>query len=255
VRDNSAQEDIAEWLAALDIPKVRKNKMRRKTFSGLAVDGLMIFSVLLAIANKLTENRVHEFIGIFMFLLFLVHNILNWKWYVTIRQGKYNIRRSFNFAVNILLLVAIATLMRSSILISCTLFSFLDIKSNLILRQVHITAAYWFFILMSVHLGVHLTRFSTSLKKMIPVLSIYKIHFVFKILLAIIAVVYGGIVFFDRDIFSRLFMLYAFDFWDFNQSVTKFFMNYLAIIAAFAIITHNILKFLNIIKKQRRALN
>ena len=211
--------------------------MTRNGFLRLLVDGFMIISILFAIANKLTENRIHELIGIAMFLLLLVHNFFNWKWYTTIFQWKYNIRRNINFTVNTLLVMATITLIVSGVITSKTLFSFLGIETNLTLRQIHTTAAYWLFVLTSVHLGVHWASFTVSLEKMIPALSRIRLPVVFKLSLSIIAVIYGGIAAYDRDICSKLFMIYAFDFWDFSQSATKFFLNYLTIIAAFVIVT------------------
>lgn len=206
------------------------------------VDGLMIVSVLLGMANRITENLIHESIGLFLFFLFLVHGILNWKWVGTIRRGKYNFRRMLNLMVNLLLFVTITILMGSSVMASRTLFAFLNIKSTLILRQVHTTAAYWFFLLMAVHMGVHWTGFSASLKKAFPVIAGFGLPAGLRLVLSISVLVWGTIAFSSREIFSRLFMIYAFDFWNADQAALAFFANYLAIIGAFAIISHTILK-------------
>ncbi len=57
--------------------------MTRKSALKLLVDVVLIVSLLLAIANKLTENRMHELIGITMLALLVIHNALNLKWYGT----------------------------------------------------------------------------------------------------------------------------------------------------------------------------
>ena len=216
--------------------------MTRKSTLKLLVDVLLIVSLLLAIANKLTENRMHELIGITMLALLVIHNALNLKWYGTIMKSGYTTRRMFDLTVNTLMIITTTTLIVSSIVISKSVFSFHGIETDLTLRQIHTTAAYWLLVLMSVHVGVHWTGFSASLRKGIPVISRVRLPFAFKLWLSMMAVFYGMLAAFERDIFSKLFMIYAFDFWDFDQSVAQFFLNNLAIMAALVIVTHTVLK-------------
>ena len=50
---------------------------------------------------------------------------------------------------------------------------------------------------------------------------------------------------FDSNLGAKLFMAYAFDFWDFDQSVFGFFIRNLVIIVLYAVVTHCALMFLN----------
>lgn len=224
------------------VPSDEANQMSQKTSLRLLVDGVMIISVLLAIANRLTENRIHELIGMALFSLILAHNLLNLEWYATIFHWRWDTRRIVNVTVNLALIVATAALVASSIPLSRTLFSSLNRESTLVLRQIHTTAAYWLLVLMSVHVGVHWRRLTASVKRGLPAISRIRLPLAFKLWLSMMAVLSGAIAAFERDIFSKLFMIYAFDFWDFEQSAAAFFMNYLAIVAALASITHNGLK-------------
>ncbi len=216
--------------------------MNRKTLLKLVVDCAMILSVLLAIANKLTENRMHESVGLFIVFLFFLHNILNWRWYSSILQGKYSMRRLLDIAVNLLFVLAMATLIGSSLMISRTLFVSLGIESTLTLRQVHTTAAYWFFILMAIHLGMHWARVKAITRRILPISFNQRVQSVLRWLLSIVIVFYGVKASFDRDVLSKLFMIYSFDFWDFEKSVVGFFINYVAIMGFYIVITHNALK-------------
>ena len=92
--------------------------MTRKSTLKLLVDVLLIVSLLLAIANKLTENRMHELIGITMLALLVIHNALNLKWYGTIMKSGYTTRRMFDLTVNTLMIITTTTLIVSSIVIS-----------------------------------------------------------------------------------------------------------------------------------------
>jgi hypothetical protein len=237
------------------LPKDKTNQMTRKSSLKLLVDVLMIISVLLAIANKLTENRMHELGGMVLFLLLVIHSALNLKWYGTILKPGYTVRRMLNLTVNMLLILTTATLLGSSIVISKTVCSFHGIETDLTLRQIHTTAAYWLFVLMSVHLGVHWTSFSASFKRVLPAGYSIRLPLALKLWLSMMALLYGALAAFEMDIFSKLFMIYAFDFWNFEQSAAKFFLNYLAIIAAFVTITHNDLKSVNCGRVVRKLLN
>jgi len=47
-------------------------------------------------AYRFNGNTFHEVAGISLFVLFIVHNILNRRWYKTIFRGKMNICRILN---------------------------------------------------------------------------------------------------------------------------------------------------------------
>lgn len=46
-------------------------------------------------AYSLIGEMLHEIIGRAIFVLFIVHHILNRKWYGALFKGKYNMRRIF----------------------------------------------------------------------------------------------------------------------------------------------------------------
>lgn len=216
--------------------------MNRELIFRLVLDFVMTFSVILAIAYQLTENMIHELVGIFTFFLFIIHNILNRRWYKKVLRKKHNARRIAGITVNMLLLAAVLVLAWSSIMISRTVFAFLEVDSGFSIRQIHTTAAYWLFVLMSVHLGMHWTMLMNIAKKMTPIKYKKQILGISGYLVLIAVVIYGVKASFDRNICSRLFMIYSFDFWDFDKSVSGFFINYMAIMGLYAFITHNALK-------------
>lgn len=88
-------------------------------------------------------------------LLFLIHNAINWRWWASILKSKYNARRLIGTLVNVFLLVDAVLLIASDIANSRFLFKWLDVHPNLLDRQFHTLTAYWFLVLMSVHLGLH----------------------------------------------------------------------------------------------------
>ena len=61
--------------------------MRTKIKMG--IDLLMTVLLLLLMAYQITGQELHECFGAGMLVLFLVHNILNIRWYGNLFKGKY----------------------------------------------------------------------------------------------------------------------------------------------------------------------
>ena len=62
----------------------------------LIIDISMTLLLPLLMAYSLIGEAFHEVVGIAMFVLFIVHHILNRKWYGALFKGKYNARRIFH---------------------------------------------------------------------------------------------------------------------------------------------------------------
>lgn len=86
-----------------------KNKIRT------IIDIAMIILFIILMGYYATESIVHEILGTITFILFIVHNILNIKWYKNIFKGKYNFQRIFQIIINLLLLLAFLGMMVSGI--------------------------------------------------------------------------------------------------------------------------------------------
>ena len=94
--------------------------------------------------------------GAAMFLLFILHHGLNWRWYPRLAKGRYTPLRVIQTIVNFLVLASMAGLMVSGIILSREVFAFLPISGGMgFARILHMLSAYWGFILMSTHLGLH----------------------------------------------------------------------------------------------------
>ena len=91
----------------------------------IVVDILMTVLLPLLMAYSLIGELFHEIIGTVIFVLFIVHHILNRKWYATLFKGKYTARRAFQTALDYLLLIVMILQPVSGILMSKHLFTFL----------------------------------------------------------------------------------------------------------------------------------
>ena len=122
----------------------------------LAVDAAMTVALLLLMAYGLVGEAAHEWLGMGMFILFLTHHVLNRKWLLAIGKGKYTPVRMIQTLLAGVIFLCMLGSMVSGILLSRYVFSFLPKHGGEELAgQVHILCAYWGFVCMSLHLGLH----------------------------------------------------------------------------------------------------
>ena len=130
--------------------------MKTKQKIKIAVDLLMTIALLLLMPYEMIGEAAHEWIGAGMFLLFIIHHILNRKWTGNLVKGRYTPMRAVQTVLVILILICMLGSMVSGIILSRHLFAFLDIRGlSSQARVIHMTCAYWGFVLMSLHLGIH----------------------------------------------------------------------------------------------------
>ena len=119
------------------------------------IDILMTIALMLLMSKQITEQSGHEYTGIIMFVLFVVHQYLNRKWYSSILKGRYSLARAFTLLVNLALLVSFVTTAFSGIVMSEN-FPSLNVEAlTSFAREAHLVCSYSSFVLMGVHLGLH----------------------------------------------------------------------------------------------------
>ncbi|MER8825187.1 DUF4405 domain-containing protein [Mesorhizobium sp. M0938] len=89
-----------------------------------------------------------------MFLLLIVHNLFNRRWYGTIPKARREARGLFNIVVTFLLMLAMLALLVTSVSISNALSGVMSAYGGFTVRQIHTLAAYWVLLIVSVHLGL-----------------------------------------------------------------------------------------------------
>ncbi|MBQ3457528.1 MAG: DUF4405 domain-containing protein, partial [Synergistaceae bacterium] len=112
------------------------------------VDISLTVTLMIQMSSQITGQEVHEYSGMIMFALFLVHQYLNRKWYGALLKGKYNLRRSFGTAVTLALLVSFVMTAFSGIIMSET-FPALNVEElTSFARLAHLSCSYLSFTLM-----------------------------------------------------------------------------------------------------------
>lgn len=140
--------------------------MKPKAAVKMIVDILMTAALLFLMGYQFWGDAAHEWAGAGMFVLFILHHILNRGWYRALPKGRYSPARVFQLVINLLLLLVMMGQMVSGIMLSRCVFSFLPISGGMsFARLLHMAAAYWGFVLMALHLGLHWNMVSGRLER------------------------------------------------------------------------------------------
>lgn len=214
----------------------------RKLTIKMLLDLLMIVLMLAAMAYSLTGNMGHELLGASLLLLFVIHNALNWRWYTAILKGKYDAARFINTAVNLALLAVMLALMVSGVYLSHDVFAFMGLQGGLVARSLHIGAAYWGIVLMSVHLGMHWGMIMAAIGKMVKLPPLNRRRAFILRVSGTLTALYGIYAFLERKIPQKMAFSYTFDFWDYGQSPVLFFIDFISVMGFFTWVAHYVRK-------------
>ena len=129
------------------------------------VDTAMTVLLLFLMAYQVTGEVLHEWIGMGMTVLVIGHQILNRKWYGTLFKGKYNTYRVLTVVINILLMCCFALTAFCGMSMSGYAVPFLyGMAPVSFARQMHLSLSHWAFVLMGLHLGLHIPAMTAGLK-------------------------------------------------------------------------------------------
>lgn len=224
--------------------------MRTKMILKQVTDIAMTILLLLLMAYSLIGEEAHEWIGIGMFVLFVIHHMLNCVWGKNLLKGKYTPLRIWQTALVLTVLVCMAGSMISGVVLSRYALSFLSIRSGYRwAEKVHLLSAYWGLIMMSLHIGFHVSVMAGMTRKYMGNTSV-KHNRLLRIAAAVVAV-YGVVAFGKRGIGRYLFLKDEFVFFDFEEPILFFLIDYVAIMVLFAWIGHYVTEFLKHRVKKR----
>ena len=129
------------------------------------VDVCMSVLLICLMAYQVTGEQAHEWVGIGMTALVIIHQILNRKWYGALFRGKYNAYRTLTTAVNLLLLVSFGLTAFCGMSMSGHAVPFLYGMAKVsFARRMHLSISHWAFVLMGLHIGLHIPAVSARTK-------------------------------------------------------------------------------------------
>lgn len=98
-----------------------KTKMKLKIVTDLLMSAVLL---LLMAYEQIGGQAAHEWIGMGMFALFILHHILNGKWIKNLFRGKYTAVRVMQTVLAALVLISMLGTLVSGIILSRYVFSF-----------------------------------------------------------------------------------------------------------------------------------
>lgn len=209
----------------------------------IVVDILMVVTLLLLMAYQLIGKAVHEWFGMAMLVLFILHHILNSHWNRNLFKGKYTAIRILQTILVILVLFSMLGSMFSGIILSRHIFPFIRIRGwRSFARNLHMISAYWGFVLMSLHLGLHWNMMMGMARKLVNRKSVARTWMLRAVALLIAG--YGIYAFIRRGIGRYMLMMDHFVFFDFDEPIIFFIADYIAVMGLFVFVGHYLITFL-----------
>lgn len=181
-----------------------------------------------AFDGAVDSGLVHEVLGVVLFVLWAVHVVLNRAWVKAVLKGKYNALRIVRTIINAGVIVCVLFLMVSGVMLSTHVFAWLGIESGSnFARTAHLLASHWYLVFVSLHIGLHLSMFIRG-KVATGVMSALAI--------------YGIYAFVIRGLWKYMFLQQPFFFFDAERGYLLFALDYIAIMALFAVAVHYVVK-------------
>lgn len=224
----------------------------------LPLDIMMtLVSIVLMGGNYLfPADIVHEILGVALFVLWAIHIFLNRRWYGAIFKGKYNPYRIMQTVINCCILICTIILMISGIILSNQLFTFLGIEKGLgFARIAHLLASHWYYLFMSLHIGLHVGVITNKMRHPAPInchpelvsgsstnempkqLRHDKLRKTIPRILLVLTSFYGLYAFIDRRVWKYIVLKQQFFFFDLERGYILFAMDYISIIILFAVVS------------------
>jgi hypothetical protein len=219
----------------------------------LAFDFIAAGLLLIGLAYYWLGNTVHELVGTCMFLLIIVHNICNRRWYGAISRGRREARALINIAVTVLLLIAMLALLITSLMISNTLFGLLSLKGGFTARQIHTLAAYWALVIVAIHLGLRWPMIMGVTRNLFGIAATSAVRTLVLRAVAVAIAIQGVWSSFELGVGTKLSTQLTLDWWNFEESVAGFFLHCIATAGLYIFLTYCAMKW--VLRRKRRTIS
>ena len=197
--------------------------VQQKVRHALDITMTVLSVILMGGVTLFPEELVHEILGMVLSTLWVLHVIFNYRFYGAIFKGKYNARRVVQTVVNVCILLCAFLLAVSGLMMK-----YADFGMSFA-RTVHLICSHWYYIFMSLHIGLHIKVIARRMFKN----SNGKPRWILRIVFILISV-YGLYAFFARGIWKYMFYTAPFFFLDLENGYLLFAVDYLSIMIMLA---------------------
>jgi len=170
--------------------------MRFNNFHKICFDLIMFVLLAAVYCAQPTGIPVHEYIGIGIYIFFIIHLVYNYKWIINVSKKLFDksvdIRTKFMYAVDFLLLIAFLIIGFSGIMISHVLFKFGIMPTW---RPLHSIISAVSIILLGIHIGLHGDMIINAVKTKIKLpFKVIKITASVIFIIIFLAGIYGDVI-------------------------------------------------------------
>lgn len=198
-----------------------KNKLKR------ILDIVMTLMLPCLMAYELIGQETHEILGLCMVSLFILHHAMNWQWHKNLFKGKYIAYHTVLTVLDILMIIVFFDQAVTGIMMAKHVFPDLPhVGRRSFARVLHLLGAYWGFAFCCLHAGMHMTcvirkwKNKTGMARILPAA------------LALCISGYGIYAFIKRGLPRYMTLQEQFVFFDFEEPLVLFFLDYAAILLA-----------------------
>ena len=187
----------------------------------IIIDYFMYLFFIVLMGPHITGNLIHEILGTGLIILFIAHNIINFNFYKSLFKGKYNLKRILLTLIDISLLFCMIGIIVSALIISSEVFAFLNIQTTPFGLKLHMLSTSWGFIIMSIHLGLHLNKLIDKVNENMKKSTFEYIYYLIFLLL----IIYGIYSFIKLNFISDMFLLNPFKAFNYEESKFIFYLH------------------------------
>lgn len=204
--------------------------MNFKTKAKLMIDIAMSITLFILLSYQFMEQKNHEIAGAVMLALFVLHHVMNYKWYTALVKGKYTPQRVLITVIDFAILIDMLLTMISGIRMSSYVFDFINLDFSMELaRSLHMISSYLGFLLIGLHIGLHYGMIMGMIRKAFHITEENILRTWILRVLAILISIYGIYALLKREFLSYITLKMHFVLFDFNEPVIYYILDLLAI--------------------------
>jgi len=204
----------------------------------LLLDFVAIALVIACLAYWWLDNLSHELFGTALFVLVILHNVFNRRWYGGVTKRRMDATRIVNLVTIFCLAIGMTVMLVTSLMVSRDLFPFTALSGAFAVREIHMFAGYWVLLIIAIHLGTRWTVVMNTIQSTLGLTSPSTLRTVVLRAVALVIAIWGVKSSLEMAFGTKLMLTYSLDMWDFSENTLGFFIGYASIVGLYAAITH-----------------
>lgn len=145
----------------------------------IVLDIIMIVIMLLLMNLTTTGINIHEILGVIIFILFIIHKVLNFKWIKATSKNIFNkeikIKTKIMYLTDLILLLLIFINVITGILISQCVLTDITVTNITLVTNIHKIISYVSLAVIVIHMAFHLDSIILKIKKILKKTSAFSI--------------------------------------------------------------------------------